>query len=261
MDPRNITVVFINYRSADLINANLERLLPFSAAQYLVVDNSGEFSTPHPEQCEILRPGNNLGFGSAANLAARHVRTEWMVVVNPDLSITPQALSGFMAATASPDSIALILPAVHAGSPFIGFSPDLGYITKRLPESGGKYLFVQGFCLVALNLEAFQAVGGFDEKIFMYAEDLDLTIRLLRRFGTGCLRSVEVDFIHTGGASYVGPLGKLRRLRDSFRSTCYVLGKHAAPGNPAGRWFQALLFSYPKFVRFFPKTSLPLRQD
>lgn len=224
-----------------------------------MVDNSGEFPSDVPH-CKVLRPASNLGFGSAANLAAKTLKTEWMVLVNPDLDISADALAEFLKAVAAQPTPALILPTCPPSAPCVGFSPDLGHLAKRIPADNPEWVFSQGFCLVAINLQAFGAVQGFDEKIFMYAEDLDLTIRLVRQLGIKALCSVGVEFTHAGGASYTGPLGKLRRLRDSFVSTRYVLTKHARSTAGITRLFHALLFSYPKLVRFFPRTSLRLDQ-
>lgn len=260
MNHSSVSIVYINYKSAAPIQEGLRKLAELGAGEYVVVDNSGEFPAD-AAHCKVLRPASNLGFGSAANLAAQSLKTEWMVLVNPDLEIDANELNGFLAAADLQPPPVLILPAYSPSAPCLGFSPDLRQIAKRIPADNPEWVFCQGFCLVAINLQAFRAVQGFDEKIFMYAEDLDLTIRLVRRFGMDALRSVAVEFTHAGGASYTGPLGKLRRLRDSFASTRYVLAKYAQHTAGFTRLFHALLFSYPKFVKIFPRTSLHLDQE
>ncbi len=253
----HLSIVLINYQSAELINANLARIHGLGARECIVVDNSGEFE-PSADNCKVLRPGKNLGFGTAANLAAQTLRSDWMVLINPDLEISTEELARFLAPTLAEHAPAMILPKHTPGAPCVGFSGDIRYIAKRIPASNPDWVFCQGFCLVALNLQAFRKIGGFDEKIFMYGEDLDLTIRILKNHGATAIQTSQAEFVHAGGASYTGPLRKLRRLKHSFASSYYVLGKHAASARMLRKLFFALLFSYPKLVRIFPNTALLL---
>lgn len=257
MNHAHASIVYINYKSAAPIQTGLRQLSDLGAGECVVVDNSGEFSG-ELAGCKVLHPESNLGFGKAANLAAQTLDTEWMVLVNPDLSISADELAGFLAPIRIQPSPMLILPAFRPSAPCVGFSPDIRHIAKRIPADNPDWVFCQGFCLAAINLRAFRAIGGFDENIFMYGEDLDLTIRLVKQFGLDSVRAVAVEFTHAGGASYTGPFRKLRRLRDSFASTCYVLAKHARNAGILARLFHSLLFSYPKLVRVFPHTRLRL---
>lgn len=154
--------------------------------------------------------GKNLGYGAAHNIALRQslaAETDFHLVVNPDIIFLPQILEQMQQFMLLHPQVALLSPRV--------LSPDgqLQYLAKKLPHPSDLLLrrFLpqsvgkkrrDDFCLVStgydktmnvpyltgcfmfLRLSALEQVGLFDERYFMYPEDIDLTRRLHTRFLT-----------------------------------------------------------------------------
>jgi GT2 family glycosyltransferase len=105
---------------------------------------------------------DNIGFAAGANAAAAHGDDPLILFVNPDGELGPGALDALEQAFDDPD--------VVAAEASQGPKWDRG----ANPE------WLSGACL-AVRRDAFEAVGGFDERLFMYAEDVDLSYKLALR--------------------------------------------------------------------------------
>jgi GT2 family glycosyltransferase len=103
-----------------------------------------------------------LGFAAAANAAARSGNGELILFLNPDA--TP-ANDAFDRLEASFDDPGVVAADANLGEE----SPSLG--PDGIPD------WLSGACL-AVRREAFERVGGFDERLFMYCEDVDLSYKL-----------------------------------------------------------------------------------
>jgi GT2 family glycosyltransferase len=144
---------------------------------------------------------DNIGFAAGANAAAAQGDGRLILFVNPDGRLGPGAL----------DSLERVFddPAVVAAEASQGPEWDRG----TSPE------WLSGACL-AVRREAFEAVGGFDERLFMYAEDVDLSYKLAAR---GRL-------VHVAGACFVHDHSSRRSswvaLHRNFRNWLVVQRRH-----------------------------------
>lgn len=184
-------------------------------ARGLVVDNSDddaqeallrELVAQFPSFAYRRNPDGNAGFGHAHNLAFRELPPAPLhAVVNPDVRFEPAAVAALLAAMDADPGIVLAGPAL--------FNPDGSrqYLCKRFPTI--RALFMRRFIPRALarrtrlqddgdfyemrdadyhaeiepefmsgafmlfRRETYAALGGFDERFFMYLEDCDITMR------------------------------------------------------------------------------------
>ncbi len=161
-----------------------------------------------------LRPGDRLvridnthcnrGFAVGSNLAAGRGEDPLICFVNPDGFLTGGCLDGLEAAFEDPGVVA-------AG-------PSLGVADVPL-RADGSPAFLSGCCLV-VRRTAFERVGGFDERFFMYGEDVDLSWKL-RRLG----RIVRVDAVHfPHGRSATGR--RFVSLHRNFRHHLVIMRRH-----------------------------------
>ena len=226
-----ITASLVLYKTPD---DQLERVLRCvensSVARVYVYDNSS--SEASREVCRRFakaeyHPHENTGYGATHNLgirAARSAGSDWHLVLNPDIWFGDGVVERLEAFAAADPSIGQVMPRV--------VYPDgsLQYLCKLLPRPWD--LFVRRFmpkamrergdrrfclrftgydrvmevpylsgCFMFFRMEALVAAGGFDERFFMYPEDIDLTRRVHRTFRTLYYPEVTVTHDH-GGASY-----------------------------------------------------------
>jgi GT2 family glycosyltransferase len=119
---------------------------------------------------DVARSASNLGFGRGHNANAARGDAPWLWVLNQDCIVEPDVVVPFIAAASSDDTRVAAwemrqIPYEHPKA----YDP----VTLDTPwVSGAATLF---------RRSAFEAVGGFDPRLFMYGEDVDLSWRLRAR--------------------------------------------------------------------------------
>lgn len=160
----------------------------------------------------IVRCPDNLGFALANNRAAALSRAPFIVTLNPDAF--PQAdwlesLVGAARRTGAESVASLQLTAEDpdildgAGDMMsvIGVAWRGGYLGPRAAQPAEPVEVFAACAAAALyRRDAFEAVGGFDERFFCYHEDVDLGFRLRLRGGR-CVLEPRAIVRHVGSAS------------------------------------------------------------
>lgn len=194
------------------------------------VDGSVEMVRAEFENVRLVAPERNLGFGPAVNLVARSTSTPRLLVANADIALTPDALGWLEAALDGDPGAGAVAPrlVLPDGStqhsvfafPTVTFSAlfALGLAGDRLCVPGRwnadrarRVPWAIGAALL-VRREAFAAAGGFDERQWMYAEDLDLGWRL-RRAGWATRYEPRAHVLHESAASTAAAWGDERRTR------------------------------------------------
>jgi len=167
-----VSVVIVTYNSAHCLPQAL-RSLP-AGVEAIVVDNaSADRSAEIAEQlgARVIRNARNLGFGRACNRGAAVARGEFLLFFNPDAVMAPGALKALVAAAKDhPEAAAFQANLVR---PTADPADEACEGVRPAEHLLGAALFVRK--------ADFDAVGGFDENIFLYYEDTDLSVRLAAR--------------------------------------------------------------------------------
>ncbi|MEO3761499.1 glycosyltransferase family 2 protein [Mycobacterium sp. B14F4] len=179
----------------------------------IVADNGSTDGAPEDaverySNVRLLRTGANLGYGRAVNRAVEQYLAEshysdFFVVANPDVQWGPRSIDILLEAAArwpragalgplirDPDGSvypsarhqpSLIRGGMHAVvGPFWKSNPwTAEYRQQREEPSERPVGWLSGSCLL-LRRSAFEEIKGFDERYFMYMEDVDLGDRLSR---------------------------------------------------------------------------------
>lgn len=174
----------------------------------LMADNGSTDGAPQAAverypNVQLFCTGSNLGYGSAVNRAVARldVADEWLIVANPDVQWGPGSIDALLdaasrwprAATLGPlirDPDGAVYPSARQLPSLIrgGMHAVLGplwpanpwsraYRQERLEPSERPVGWLSGSCLL-VRRAAFDQIGGFDERYYMYFEDVDLGDRL-----------------------------------------------------------------------------------
>jgi GT2 family glycosyltransferase len=213
----NLSASIVVYKSnlVQLSHAINSFLASAPGADLYLIDNSPTDEARSLAAAPNIRyifNGTNLGFGAAHNLALKAALgrdTKYHVILNPDVYFSPDVVGNLLAFMELNTEIGLVAPKVlypdgrlqHVcrllPSPITLLSRRLLYPFKRIHRrlnrdyemhfSGYNQVmdvpFISG-CFMFLRMEALRATGLFDERIFLYTEDIDLTRRLHRRYRT-----------------------------------------------------------------------------
>jgi GT2 family glycosyltransferase len=216
--PRSVCVIIVAFNAGRYLAACLDALRrqTWTDFEAIIVDNgstdgsvTGLGSLPPPFR--ILATGRNLGFAAANNLATAATEAPWIALLNPDAIPAPDWLAALMAArSVHPDfvmfgstQIQLANETHWDGLGDVYHASGMlwrGGFDQRIagPAPGGE-VFSPCAAAALYRRDLFQDAGGFDERFFCYAEDVDLAFRLRLR-GYRALQVANAVVRHAGSA-------------------------------------------------------------
>lgn len=246
-----VTVAVVSYDTRDLLLRCLGSLAADARAGragVVVVDNgSADGSAAAAREAapwaEVVELRENVGFGAAVNLVAARSDSAWVAGANADVEVRAGSLAALLAAGGDARVGALAprlelpggevqdsvgpLPGVLVA---LAFGLGLHRVSRRL----GERLCLPGCwdparardvpwaigAFLLLRRSAFDGVGGFDERQWMYGEDLDLCWRLrdagyLTRYVPGATVG------HVAAAATGAAFGDERRRRRRYMAATY----------------------------------------
>jgi GT2 family glycosyltransferase len=185
---RTVSAVVVSYADPPATLRALDSLREQSLApvEVLVVDNDPDGGLALPAGVRPLRPGANLGYTGAVNLAAREATGEWLFFLNPDAVAAGDCLERLLEAVDGPDvavvGAQVLLPdgRINAGDNPIniaGVSWSGGYGRPREHGPVRDTAAVSGAAML-VRRAMFLEVGGLCPFFFMYFDDADLAWRL-----------------------------------------------------------------------------------
>ncbi|PPL20202.1 glycosyltransferase family 2 protein [Microterricola pindariensis] len=246
-----VLVVTVTYNTGETLRPFLATLATASAQplDVIVVDNaSADLSVERALAAEfgatLLELERNLGYGGGVTAGVQQSGStaDYVLIVNPDVSFTPGAIDALVAAADADPRIGSVgprildadgsvypsarnLPSLRTG---IGHAL-LGRLWRSNPWSTryrAEYAYgveqrdagwLSGACVLTRRT-AYDAIGGFDERFFMYFEDVDLGARL----GKNGWRNVYVPtatVTHTGAHSTAQ---SAKRMEAAHHESAYV---------------------------------------
>ena len=202
-----VGVVTVTYASASTIADCLTALPTRDLGAVVVVDNSSPDDTVAvveslalPGVTLVHRPNLGFGAGNNAGVAALPPSVEYVLFLNPDAVIAPGDVERLVAYLDAHPSVAMAGPRLYKGGTPIhsaGRAPTVrselrpllprvlgrALPDRRLPPSydvTGPVGAVEGACMMA-RLAMLREAGGFDERFFLFFEELDLARRFADR--------------------------------------------------------------------------------
>lgn len=250
-----VIIVTVNVKNwLELCLKSLENQGIFDDLEVVVVDNgssdgSGEMVREAFPYCKLIQLNETVGFGLANNIGARHSTAPVLLFLNPDTVVRADSLWVLLHRLEEVPNCGVAGGRINDGDGklerSVGSFPTLfsmalgrllryvvpartilgqlshqhwvGYDTPRTVDwVTGAYLWIRR--------EVFEQVGGFDKRIFMYCEDVDLCYRV-RKVGFDVWFFPDSTIIHYGGKS-PAPRPRKKML---FESLLYFSNKHYTP--------------------------------
>jgi N-acetylglucosaminyl-diphospho-decaprenol L-rhamnosyltransferase len=212
-------VVVVTWRARDLVARCLEHLAPQVAAgghRLVVVDNASGDGTAQMVRerfpgADLVELRENAGFGRAVNAGAARGDRDAVVLVNNDLFVEDGFLDALLAPLAADPRVGMVagLTLMPDREPPVvdcfGIELDVtltayNRLRHRDPGAPAGTLAGPSGGAAAYRRAAWDAAGGFDARLFAYAEDVDLLLRL-RLAGWRAAAAPDARGVHLGGAT------------------------------------------------------------
>ena len=187
----DLTIVTVLYDSSKLINDLLKNLTNFKV---IVVDNGNNERILKNlsvfENIKVISRKKNLGYGKAINFAFEYVKSKYFFVLNPDLVISEKSIYNLYNLMTKNPNAGIVAPITVPDKDFYGLFPEKNTkkkigsneikcqnLLKDSKIEGEICVEVAKGCALFLNSQHFEKVGKFDERYFLFWEEIDLCRR------------------------------------------------------------------------------------
>ncbi|MEL7444645.1 MAG: glycosyltransferase family 2 protein [Pseudomonadota bacterium] len=233
-DNAEITVIVVNWNTRDLTISALETLYANAgdlAINVVVWDNASDDGSADAiaeqfPQVSLVRCAENIGFALANNRAIEQVETEWVLLLNSDTETHPGAVANLLqfakanpqagivgGQTVFPDGSLNPTSCWNQMTIWSLFCSATGltraFRSSRLfnPEGIGgwkrddvRQVDIVTGCFFLLKTATWRELGGFQDKYFMYGEEVDMCLRAAK-LGYRPMITPKARIMHLGGAS------------------------------------------------------------
>ena len=189
----DLTVVIILYKSSNLV---LKLIDEIKTINILLVDNGGNKNIlkdilKRNKNTKIISPKKNLGFGGGVNFAIHHINTKFFIILNPDLLINEDNIRKLLYTILTNKNCAIAAPITKPDKDFYGIFPEngKGIVRNEIEQNTANILenkLIEGLfcadvvkgCAMLINTKVFKDIGMFNEKYFLFWEEVDLCRRI-----------------------------------------------------------------------------------
>lgn len=200
---KKVSAIIVNWNGKDVLSGCLQSLLKqdYENLEIWVSDNGSEDGSQamlkelYPS-VRLLENGENLGFGSAVNRALQKAEGNYFLFLNNDLEVAPDCVGQLVNLLESDSHIGAAIPKILYHSDRQEHSPNnsaiinsfgvvinyTGIACPNLVDQQDKddLPFTETACggIFMFPRDVYEQVGGFDEDLFLYHEDHDLSWRI-----------------------------------------------------------------------------------
>lgn len=205
---KKLSVIIVNYNVQHFLHVCLQsvfKALKEIDAEVIVVDNHSS-----DDSCEMVKSSFpsvklienkvNVGFSKANNQGVELATGAYVLILNPDTIIAENTFKNLLLfADNKPDLGALGIRLIDGTGAFLyeskrniptpsraffkllsNANEKLGYYANQIDKDTNSKVEILVGAFMLLKKEVYQKMGGFDERFFMYGEDIDLSYRLLK---------------------------------------------------------------------------------
>lgn len=232
-----LSIIIVNYNSVHLLKNSINSLqaaIQNIEAEIIIVDNnstdnSWEYIQSLVVKGQSFKMNTNVGFAKACNGGFAVSQGKYILFLNPDTILSETSIKDCISfLDAHHDAGAIGVRMINERGEFLkeskrglptpsasfyklfGFSslfPGSKVFSKyyegHLPEKENNLVEVLSGAFMMIKREVFQKVSGFDERFFMYAEDIDLSLRILQAgYKNYYLGTITVTHLKGGSTTY-----------------------------------------------------------
>ena len=182
---QNLSIVIVTLKSENIIHECVKSIDP--NIPIIVVENSNnevfkkdlEFKYKNI-RCVLSK--SNLGMGAANNIGIKLTNTEYVLIINPDVTLQKNTLDQIYSASNKISEFSILSPLVSDKN-----FPNYGMLDKKrkvnINHPAVKVDYIDGFAML-INKKKFENDIFFDENFFLYLENNDLCLRVIRSGGS-----------------------------------------------------------------------------
>ncbi len=245
-----VAIVILNYNGLDYLRQFLPSVLAttYANCRVIVADNGSQdeslaFLRRHYPELSLISIAENHGFAGGYNRALKEVVSDYYVLLNSDVEVSPDWLQPLVERMEGDKRIAACQPKIRAfdnkshfeyAGAAGGWMDSLGYpfcrgrIFAVTEEDRGQYnepqeIFWATGAALCIRSRLYHDIGGFDEDYFAHTEEIDLCWRL-RRAGYKILAEPRSVVYHKGGGTL--QYNSSRKIYLNFRNSLFTLVKN-----------------------------------
>jgi len=235
MENLDLTVIITSFHSRDKIFSCINSV--DKNIKIIVVENSNDQILEKEirsknQNVQCILSDVNLGYGAGNNLGLSMVKTNYALILNPDVTLGNDAIKNFFISIKNLKDFGIIAPISHNEN----YSNFNFKDNKKIQEVND----VKGFAMF-LNMRNLKKINFFDDNFFLYFEEIDLCKRL-KNNNSKIFIDPSIKVNHLGGASHNSEIEKPMELSRNWHwmwSTFYFHRKHYG-------YFKALIKILPK---------------
>ena len=184
---QNLTAVIVSFKSDQVID-NCIKSIP-NEIRIIVVDNSNDKKFKENiekkySNVECILSSTNLGMGSGNNLGLKYVKTDFAIIINPDVIFEENSVDELIRELKKIDTFSISAP-ISSDMKYPNYTIDKKFLRDENSLEPFKVKSIDGYAMV-FNLKKLNNIENFyffDENFFMYLENDDLCKRLKNHGG------------------------------------------------------------------------------
>lgn len=247
----DLSIIIVNFNTKDLLSRCIKTITTDGGLsgyhwEIIVVDNGSKDGSVsyiknqklNSKNIQIIQNTENAGFGRANNQGVKVAKGKYVLFLNTDIEVLDGAIGTLMKFISSSEHIGIAGGKLYnkdgtaqaSCGPFYSLAVtfvmlflrgDKWGITRYSPSHKQRVDWVSGACFI-MKKDDFSSLGGFDEKIFMYMEEVEFMYRA-RMMGLHIWFDPMARFIHLGAATsntHASPIINI------YRGLLYLYKKH-----------------------------------
>jgi len=245
-----ISLIILSWNTKNLLRNCLKSVisqskLSLSEMEIIVVDNastdgSQEMVSKEFPEVKLIKNKQNLGYAKGNNLGVRAASADFLMILNSDTLIKPGSIEKLIDFLEASPGLSIVGPRLlnSDGTPQAncGRFPDLwvsavmlfkehfggSRLVRYSPSVSGEVDWLMGAAFLARK-KVFEKIGGFDEKIFMYMEEVEWFYRA-KQAGFKAYFLKEAEIVHLGRGS--STTGRKEPILNIYKGLIYFFRKH-----------------------------------